>query len=359
MMRRKSFMTYVCTFAFAGACGSHASSSDPLELEELPGEFASIQCRLFEACLGELGNLFAPGDCESSVEAGFRNSDFVAIEAAIEAGVVSYDGVITRSCLTQFETLGCAALSQRLPDQCDDALAGDVPLGGPCSIDAECAGLAFCNIIDTCPGVCASRRTLDESCTSNDHCEDGLLCDADRCREPALAGDPCAGPAGSPCELGLLCRGATLTESGTCADPSSVLQGAAGEPCNPETSDLCDIGLSCVLDNILSATFECRVRSTSGEECEPGFPEPCPSTDYCNANLALGLAAGTCVPLPGPGDACLDSERLQRCAADLLCVEDLCIARKANGETCTNGDECHSETCAAGTCMGTDFCTGP
>jgi len=89
-----------------------------------------------------------------------------------------------------------------------------------------------------------------------------------------------------------------------------------------------DIGDSCGLD---SEFFSCNEAS----ECVL-------SLDFC----------GTCRELVAVGAACTPGE--QTCGAEAFCEDDVCKARKANGEEC--GDE---DRCVAGSSCLEGLCTGP
>lgn len=111
--------------------------------------------------------------------------------------------------------------------------------------------------------------------------------------------------------------------------------------------------------------------------------EACPA----GARDALGCAngdgicrAGTCVPLPGEGDACVDvcalglacvggicsaaAEADGACAVDLGCVAPLrcrrgrCAALGAAGAACMTGDDCAPPNdCVSGTCVDATTCS--
>jgi hypothetical protein len=362
-MRRSLFSLALLSTFLPLACGGNDTSERPVTLEGLPAALASTYCRVLETCLGSFLEVVPQPNCSRNLEQQFTNRTFVAINAAVQRGAVAYDAIKAGACLQAVEAQGCDLFASRNPPICDEALSGDVALGGPCSIDAECSGDAHCDLGGgTCPGVCAERRGDGEMCTESDDCQSGLTCQSSVCRAPAGPGETCGGPSGPECRLGLTCVGEdTTTTAGTCGEFAVLLSGKAGEACNPsaEPRKLCETSLSCVLDPITLAgmTFSCQPKSGSGAACRLGFPEPCPSGEYCKvANPLIG--DGTCTRMPQSGESCLtETFRLSDCALDLVCVNGTCAGRKGNGAACNSALECYSDLCSSSKCAGDSFCT--
>lgn len=178
VMRRGLASFCLCVLAMLSACGDDkngnggpggnggaaGSFGSAVPLEDLPGELAAVFCGGIQECLGDLGAIFPQPDCEPTVENEYRNEQFAALEEAIAAGTVVYDGTEAPSCLAAFRALGCDLFSSRVPPACERTLAGTIPLGDPCSLNDECEGNAFCDRSgDSCPGVCAEPRTEGQS----------------------------------------------------------------------------------------------------------------------------------------------------------------------------------------------------
>lgn len=346
----------------ASACGDDSSSEeDALPLEELPAGIASVFCGALTQCFGELLELFPSPDCEANLQKQFENEEFPAIQAAVEAGTARYDGTKAPACLRALEQLGCDIAAERSLPACEAALAGTIALGDACSVDAECEGDAFCDVSEgTCPGTCAELRREGESCESDSACINGLSCTGATCEREATQGQPCGGADGGACRIGLICRGETETDSGTCANADTILSQDLEESCSPDGAQLCKAGLSCVYTGSEGGepVFVCREKVASGADCSLGFPEQCPDGEYCDVDITTGVTEGSCVALPGAGETCLLGEfRTSPCARGLSCLNGECKALKENGATCGSQLECYGGRCLTGQCQGADFCT--
>lgn len=351
----------LCVLLVASACGDDSSSDDTeVPLADLPAEIATVFCSALEDCFGELLDVFPAQDCEENLEKQYRNEEFAALEQAVDAGTVRYDAKEAPECLRALQKLGCDIATQRSPAACESALQGTVLLGGSCSVNAECEGDAFCDLsAGTCPGVCAELRQEGENCDSDSACSNGLSC-AGTCERAATAGQSCGGAQGADCRVGLVCRGSTDTESGTCANADAVLSQELGEPCHPGETRLCKAGLSCAYTGRASSeqTFACAEKVGHGADCTLGFPDPCPDGEFCDVDPLGDLTDGTCVALPGAGQPCLVGEfRTSACASSLSCINEVCTAVKANGAACRTEAECYGGRCVASTCQGSAFCT--
>jgi hypothetical protein len=138
-----------------------------------------------------------------------------------------------------------------------------------------------------------------------------------------------------------------------------VTSGKLGDPCDGATPKLCDPSLACVVDTpvTLTPTFSCKAKSASGATCARGFPEPCPSGEYCKVPAGM-VDGGVCTQLPKAGEACLtETGRPFACAAELVCSGGTCRERHLNGAVCTAAIECYSRRCSNGVCVGDEFCT--
>jgi hypothetical protein len=355
--------TLACIAGWAAACGGSTGSNggqQQIALGDLPAEAAKTYCNVIEQCLAGLLAFFPRPECEATFATNYRNDEYAALQAAINAGKVHYDGQKARSCLDALTAMGCDLFVQRNPTICDEAIAGDVPLGGACSIDGECAGLAYCDVrAGVCPGVCAERRGEGQDCDEDNNCQSGLNCHLGLCKAPAMAGQACDGPSGTGCRPGLFCVGASATAAGTCGDPSTVLSAKVGQACDLTMQRLCETGLSCEVDSVTAgvAAFSCHAKSASGQPCALGLPEPCPDGEYCNAAIA-SPTSGTCTALPNAGQPCASGPTHPlHCAGSLTCVGTTCQAQKANGAGCSVAEECSGGRCTAGVCAGVEFCT--
>lgn len=352
----------------AGGCGdSHdGGGGEDVPVEDLPRAWAETFCSAVTECVGPtLAELFlGASDCVTTFEYGFEDGAMADLQSAIDSGRVSYDSSKVGDCLAEIEASGCAALDNPMPDACNEALEGTVEDGGDCSLDFECMGRSFCDRAPgTCPGECSPPRAAGGDCTDNAHCEAGLVCsnETSRCVAPAGVGEPCE--QGEPqCESGLLCIGADddAGTPGSCRTRGEVFVAAEGETCDLEGGTWCQEGLSCVITeaSLAGVTLECQAEVAAGASCFVGLPDQCPSDQYCAGhNLMLGMPEGTCEPLPGSGDPCAEVFLGARCAADHVCVSDVCRPVQRNGESCMDDSQCYSGNCDGGACTKPLTCT--
>lgn len=74
--------------------------------------------------------------------------DAAAVEAAIAAGTIAFDGAAAQACVAGFAAPVCSSYwteGPAVPDACASALVGKVATGGACAIDLECAGDNWCD----------------------------------------------------------------------------------------------------------------------------------------------------------------------------------------------------------------------
>ena len=339
----------------AVGCGDDGGSTS---LDEAPTVVAESVCEPLEECLGELTELFLGGQsCLDAVEPGIRNASAPLWQESIDAGRLAYDGSRLGDCADATRRLGCEALRSRDIPACEEAFEGLVDPGGACVAEVDCAGAAHCAFDAACPGVCTLRVGGGESCEDDVECQSGFVCNGS-CVTPAGSGESCGGGSAVTCEDGLLCAGEGDMDPGTCKPFDEVLVGALGEPCNliDGLDPLCEPGLSCVIEDFDFMTMEvtqvCAARSSSGGSCFLGFPEACPTGEYCNADPMTGVFEGDCVPLPAAGAPCreVDDGLGQACAPNHACVDGTCRALQANGASCASAGECHSGNCEGGLC---------
>lgn len=344
--------------ANAGSGGKANGGKSSVAFSDLPTELATAYCAIIEQCFGTYAELVPQSDCEPRLAKQFTNGWFASTQAALDAGVVAYDPVKARACVDALAAQGCELFSARSPAVCDEALSGEVPLGGPCSVGAECAGDAYCDHgAAACPGACAVRRDSGQDCAADEECVSGLTCQTLTCRAPAAAGHACGGDSEPECRTGLVCLGASETSSGVCADTAIVTSVKLGQSCDVAQQRLCEPNLSCRLVSSAPAAFTCQAKSASGQACSLGLPEPCPRGEYCKTEAAKPLE-GLCAPLPGAGEPCVTGGiHLLTCDIGLVCVTGSCKEVQDNGVSCSAAAECHGGHCTNGTCSGDDFCT--
>ncbi|WP_236605371.1 hypothetical protein [Sandaracinus amylolyticus] len=274
----------------------------------------------------------------------------------------------------------------------------ELQLGQRCELASDCPAPLGC-VLGRCREECASAVDCasGEEClrdasgvlacsVAEDHCpcEDGLVCDGDRCRQPCSLS--CA--PGMQCAGEVCVRGSATSDAGTCASP-----------CDPVARCGCDEGSRC---GVIAGEIECYASTgtvslegacTSSAECAEGLGchggrclEYCDAssdceledaycgreshagvsalpegvrlcTEECDPRTDEGCAEGSCSLAFGGdpeistwcrpvgttviGEAC---ERDQQCVAGALCTHVAALGGRACVAFCTVG-----ETCAGGT----------
>jgi hypothetical protein len=345
-----------------GACGGSSDDDsgggDSIALADLPREIAEAQCALYQKCLGDLYAVFLGAeDCVTLTQRSVENGELAQLEAAVNAGDVKYDGKAAAACLGQIADRSCDDLLQRTNDTCDQALEGNVAVGGQCDFDFQCQGTAFCKIAAACPGECTARQPAGSSCMGDDQCADGLLCSetTQACIAPVGAGQTCGGASAPPCAPGYLCAGEdeNAGTSGSCKATDTVFTAAVGEACNFKTGTLCTPSAACVIDDLANASGSCMAKAAAGGTCtRASIPAQCPNDQYCAG--AGTDPEGTCTALPGDGEPCVDVLGDPRCAAYTRCENGTCRSMQTNGGACTTNAVCYSGVCQGGACRASE-----
>ncbi len=333
--------------ASAGLGFLGCKGSEKVPFEEVPDRYAAAACDHLDQCLGPLSEILFGSDCPGAVAREIADTSVPLWEAAMEAGTLEYDPKAAADCLDRIRTAGCDASFPR--GVCDDVFRGTVAVGEDCTIHEECAGDAYCDLGTGCPGQCRQRGAAGAGCDTDDACRTGLACMDASCAAPLAAGSPCSDEDA--------CGGLSTCLDGRCAPLRDTFVAAVGESCDPEAGRGCVEGASCVLTGFDATTstpeWTCESPSSSGGPCKVGFPDPCPSNEYCDADPATTLEfEGTCQPRRGAGQPCEDGGDLgtQQCSSGLECLDGVCGSRKRLGDSCSSGGECLSGNCESGTC---------
>ena len=358
-MRLRSTLTALALLAVACSSSTTAGGSGP-DITEVPGLFATAFCAKFEECAGPVADLFLGGtDCEGSFGATLSDATLPLWQAAIERGTLVYDGRQADECLAAVEAGSCG-LSERDQPECAALLEGAVAAGSPCTVEAECAGAAYCAFDGSCPGTCVARGSAGAACNDDAHCVSGLSCQANtgRCQANGGPGAACEGTSAPGCALPAICLGQDEEAGtpGTCTLLSDALSAPVGSACDPQAGRLCEVGAACVLDSFDVATMTlgwlCVAPSSPDGPCKLGIPDPCPRGQYCDADPeATGRLDGSCVDLPAAGEPCAESLG-GNCAEGLVCRGDgTCGSIQRLGGSCTNGSQCASGSCDGSLCV--------
>ena len=135
-------------------------------------------------------------------------------------------------------------------------------------------------------------------CLDDDECLSGI-CQA-VCATIVQAGGACSDGSATACADGLTCENDVCT-----AGPELTFAAGNGQPCDLEAGTLCASGHFCALS---PTGGTCKRQAAVGQPCEFGLLSPCVANAYCdglNFEAMPPVTTGTCVALPGAGDACL------------------------------------------------------
>ena len=320
----------------ACACSSPEPMPPPVEspgiaLERLCAELAEADCERLAAC----GAFYAPFDADLCRQ---RQAELLcaptaaALEAAVEAGGLTYFELAARACRSEVEALPCEVGFDHdllaLP-ACRAMVSPGAAAGEVCHLALACAEGAFCDGAMACPGRCRAFKGNNEPCSGNEPCTEELYCNLTgrRCFARVDLGGACEPSiAGNPCRDGGYCD-ASQPGQATCRPVRGRGQGC-------QSSFECIVGARCVA-NRCSAGVENDTCATSAD-CVPGLA--C-AQGRCRAPLATDAAcAAGGVP----------------CATGLTCTStrgmELCRPAGLFGELCDADRPCFLGRCAEGTC---------
>ncbi len=336
----------------------------PPDVSEVPAALAEAFCGALEACEG--AQLVA--DEENGEDCADNRAGLAAAGAlsrladSVADGRVVFDMDRLDECVAAIEAQACNVRSSRRPAACEEAIEGQVPLGGDCVISEDCSGTnSYCEVTDTCPGECAPLLNNGDDCTASEQCANGFVCEAianrAQCVAPGDPGDDCTLAADATDTLPACKRGTRCTpnvgDDPTCKSVSVVYVRQDGQSCDPSAGSYCDVGLVCVNDSANGP--HCEPLAAADGACFQATPRQCPSGQYCDA--ASG-AEGSCEDLPEEGATCLPSSRAQRCAPGFVCLlhgagdgDDECTGKVANGDGCSVSLECYSGACDGTMCV--------
>jgi hypothetical protein len=344
------------------ACGDDPPVETPptgIPLGDLAAELAEADCARLDAC----NKLPAPLDREGCVE---RQANLLygplaqAIEAASEAGTLSYFELAAKDCRARVSELSCeigVAHDLLAEPACAAMLTARGAAGAACTIAQVCPAGMFCGGT-SCPGTCTAYKTNNEACDFGQPCGEGLYCDllGRRCLAVAAANQACAlSIGGNSCATGTFCD-----QANPAAPVCHPVRGR-GQGCGDDTE--CIAGARCVLARCSAGLAgdgcETRADCSSGLHC---------TNRVCAAPIALDAActtAGTpcvegagcdaamkCVALPTTGQPCAELGCwLSRCTAGT------CVAASLDGEACTTAQDCLPDrSCQALACVSSIDC---
>jgi hypothetical protein len=248
----------------------------------------------------------------------------------------------------------CDVLQQCTNGQIDTGET-DVDCGGPCpncengldcDVDGDCQS-------DVCNGGTCAACTLDADCNGDDYCEDAGANDGD-CRAPQGVGAACDRP--EECTLGF------CPEDGVCCDEAcnGTCEACGAGSCEPRVAGTDDED-ECAAGECLTGT--CSGASSCGNAdtattCGPAVM--CSNAvvsiqDTCGDNTGTcqdsGSASCGAYECNAGGTACRTTCTDENdCTAGNYCEGTSCVPVKGPGDACVDGVECASTFCTEGVC---------
>lgn len=210
-------------------------------------------------------------------------------------------GTVLRACAQTIASLDCTDfLSPQLDLACQ--VRGTRLTGQSCLGDAQCE-TGFCPSVDRGCAQCTIAPAEGQACIGR-RCAAGLRCTTgNSCVRTARVGDACTT---RPCEPPASCI------AGVCQAPSATV----GTPCGAGTVG-CDNENGFICPNAATPTCAPFVAVGAGETCGPT------GGTFRICHHALACAAGTCPPIPKPGDACTTDTT---CSFPDRCIQSKCTA---------------------------------
>jgi len=331
-----------------GGCTNTEFINEGIPFDDMPTEMAAAICKWVEGCYTG-GGLALRDQCLARATPNVVDGKGPAIGAGIEDKRIEYYATQASACL---DALAACGRDQQPPPACFATFKGQVALGGECLNSYDCAGDAYCEAGDTCPGICTAWGGAGDACTTNDGCDRNFRCISNVCT--ATVGDNAPCTTNADCNYDLLCL--SVEGDGKCVDVGDYLTAKEGEACGTFAPDLpqaplCELEFVCAQDSTGSTTATCKKRVGAGDECSLAFLSQCPQAYECPET------PGVCELLPTSGK-CGELYGEALCQPGYACISDECTKQVSNGATCSSNGECESGRCLDGTC-GPQFVCAP
>jgi hypothetical protein len=291
------------------------------------------------------------------------------LRAQVDAGALHYDPENGRKCLDELAV--CNGLNSLVDGDCREAFDGNAKTGEACQRSEDCAGDAYCAVVDTCPGQCTPRLHEGEACELDDDCAyttGVVFCDRSSgtgvCHtlEPspkAGVDEPCTRNLDGATSL-ILCQDELWCATLPGGDSVEDVLGHCVPPIAPggacvDGDDFCSAGMC---DRAAGACRSVTLVAKSGGACDKVNGVICDPTLGLHCN-----AAGTCDASGDgrEGSACYTGDLVRSCDPGLFCakpadatsdVPGVCRALLADGATCDRPTSCASGNCEASVCGG-------
>jgi hypothetical protein len=293
--------------------------------------------------------------CERSRTDDFRHGDdwpyAAALQAAVDAGKVTWDGAAATACITaEFDPAACSddALDKPI-DACWTYATGTGAASATCDLDAECASgrcERTCGGDACCPGTCAAGTAaplhLGDTCEIDDGSGGKAFL---ACVDSACSAH--TGLCAAYAELGESCGGGARCKPGShlaCDGTSCVTAPGAGDACSTAGDVTCDLGNErCLTPSDEDTDGTCIALGLSGAAC----------TRDAQCEDAYRCDGTHCVDRAHLGEACTETAD---CMDRGYCDGTACVAPLPVGATCDQAGQQCAVACDGGTCIDTSAC---
>jgi len=327
--------------------------------EEDLSDLIDATCRRVVECDGPITYASA-GDCEDIIKRLTWGVLVPLWKEGVADGTLDYQPGRIAACIAAASAASCEDFLTSL--WLCDIFTGHLEPGQPCRDHQECAGDAYCpqrSTLDSdCNGTCVARAAEGETCSEEPECQRGLHCTRDSVCVPNVSPDGCRAPDNGCGIPEFTCIGDSATHDGVCGPYAEAFRLPIGATCDPEFEDYCARPAVCALVagrvGIPDAVYRCVAPYESSGPCRTGFPDGCPSGQYCAIDpFALADVLGVCMPLPGVGVSCAPyRERASLvCERELACDRGTCAVPAGLGEPCDIAEGCLSRHCEGSVCV--------
>lgn len=277
--RAAASLVVAATLAACGGKSGAGPAPATIERDELPNALATSYCEGLAACCQSVDQVVDVEACRAAM--------LVRLSPPSSSTTIRYDAVVGAQCADEVKSQMASCYAPENVTACEQMYVGLVPRGGACKNDGECAPSATGDVVSCSNSVCVEQ------------------------------------PAQPRGVLGQGC-------STTCWKDSSGTQCVAEAPIDPSVS-LGSAG--CYLEDGLYCEMHlgtCYPRANLDEDCSARYG--CADDAWCN------LIIGVCVARPAAGAPCGSPSV---CLPTTYCDADgICQQKKADGESCSLGDEC-------------------
>jgi len=342
------------------------SDAAPVGADDFFAQYGAALCKRLYDCpppndddLGVRNVLGSEARCNQFAPELFRRgSNYAELFAAVAAGTLRFDSSRAAACFNSLRSCGGPTNTDQILS-CREMFEGTVQPDGPCYIDQECAGDAYCatppeaGFQSICPGTCQPRRV------AGGQCFDALQCAASKGFADCISSDGGAGcfdftlapeaAMGQPC--GILAAGVeTPCGSGTWCDAGRSLTGKCQAPLGSGAActsgdEVCVLGLGCVEQDGGSSCTAITTGKQVGDPCADRFPS------LCDPFTSLECVAGACASYGdgAEGSRCSNHDLGEfTCQRGLVCgAASTCMVPRKEGEACQRASECVSRACGA------------